>query len=169
MAPRILVILLFCFTLCHDVGAQGDFAIPAPVDLTRDARQATREGKPIVILFALPGCPFCETVRQNYLAPLLRDLPLKERPIIREIEIDSPRTFAGFKGELSSHRSLAKSFNIRLAPTVVFLDPAGQLLTQPIVGGDSAGMYGGYLENAFAEAAQKLSATRRTDKKGDQP
>jgi thioredoxin-related protein len=132
-------------------------ALPEPHDLRADAVRAQRERKPIVILFSLPGCAFCQVVRQNYLAPLLRDLAPNERPIIREVEITSTRTLAGFNGAPLSQHDLAKRLNVRFAPTVLFLDSSGQLLAPPIIGGDTVGLYGGYLDNAFAEAAQKLS------------
>ncbi|HYD61615.1 MAG TPA: thioredoxin fold domain-containing protein [Noviherbaspirillum sp.] len=131
--------------------------------------QAQQEGKPVVILFSLPGCSFCRVVRQNYLAPLLRDLPVKERPIIREAEIDGTQTFVGFTGQIVSHRSLARTLNIRFAPTVVFLDSSGHSLTEPIIGGDVAGLYGGYLDKAFSEATKKLAASRRATATGDKP
>lgn len=158
-SARILaVFFLFCLAMSGSVQAGGNAAVlPAPVDLQQDAAQSRREGKPVVILFSLPGCAFCHVVRQNYLAPLLRNPLAKDRPIIREVEITSRQAFVGFKGEPTSHQHFAKSFHIRFAPTVVFLDPSGQLLTEPIIGGDAAGLYGGYLDNAFAEAAKKLS------------
>lgn len=131
--------------------------LPAPTDLRQDAAQAQREGKPVVILFSLPGCAFCHVVRQNYLAPLLRNTPARDRPIIREVEITGTRVFAGFQGEPVTHEGLAKHLHIRFAPTVVFLDSSGRHATEPIVGGDTAGWYGAYLDKAFAEAARKLS------------
>jgi thioredoxin-related protein len=162
MTSRTLIAVFFCFALARNADAAGA-ALPAPVNLQRDAVQAQKEGKPVVILFTLPGCSFCQVVRQNYLAPLLRDLPVKERPIIREVEIDGTQTFVGFKGEIVSYRSLARTLNIRFAPTVVFLDSSGDSLTDPIVGGDVAGLYGGYLDRAFSEATKKLAAARRAN------
>ncbi|RJG05696.1 thioredoxin [Noviherbaspirillum cavernae] len=157
MIRRCFIALLACGISGAYTYAQGGApAIPAPVDLQRDGAQSRREGKPVVILFSLPGCAFCQVVRQNYLLPLLRDSTQKERPIIREIDITSTKSLVGFHGEQASHQSIAKELHIRFAPTVVFLDASGRLLTQPIIGGDTAGLYGGYLENAFDESAKKL-------------
>lgn len=160
MSSRILAALFLCVALNGSVHA-GDANLPAPVDLQKDGAQGRREGKPVVILFSLPGCAFCHVVRQNYLMPMLRNVPAKDRPIIREVEITSTQTFVGFKGEPTSHQHFAKNFHIRFAPTVVFLDPSGQFLTDPIIGGDTAGLYGGYLDRAFAEAAKMLSSRHK--------
>jgi thioredoxin-related protein len=168
VCARILLAALTCFSLRAGAVAGGG-ALPALVDLHRDASQAQREGKPIILLFSLPGCSFCHVVRQNYLLPLLKDPADTDRPIIREVDITGARNVVSFDRAPANHRSVAKDFNVQVAPTVLFLDASGRPLTQPIVGGDIAGLYGGYLDNAFAEAAQKLSAARRSDKKGDKP
>lgn len=144
-------------------------AIPALEDLRRDAAQARREAKPVVLFFTLPGCQYCQVVRQNYLLPLLRDQRVSARPIIREVDIGSEHPVNGWNGATTSHRDVAKDFRVRFAPTVIFLDAAGRMLTEPIVGGDAAGLYGGYLDNAFAESTQKVSAARRVEQKGEKP
>lgn len=170
MSARGLIALFLCFATAQNLHAAGDPAfIPPPIDLKRDAAQAVREGKPVVILFTLPGCRFCHVVRQNYLVPLLRDSTLVGRPIIREVEISSAQSFSGFQGETTSHSRFAQAFNIRFAPTVLFLGPSGHLLAEPIVGGDTAGLYGGYLDNAYIEATKKMSALRQANIKGGKP
>lgn len=162
--------LLACAALGQAAHADIDAAsLPAPVNLQRDAAAAEREGKPLVILFSLPGCSFCHVVRQNYLAPLLRGHPAGQRPVIREIDMTGIRSFIGFTGKPTTEQQLARDLQIRFAPTVVFLDGNGRALTEPIMGGDTSGMYGGYLDNAFANAAKKLSANRQNNAKGDKP
>lgn len=142
-------------------------ALSAPGDLRVDGMQAGLRGAPVVILFSLPGCAYCDVVRQNYLAPMLRDLPERMRPVIREVQISGNAIFTGFNGEQTTHRALARRYGARFAPTVVLLDGAGNLLTPPIVGGDTTGLYGGYLDNAFAEAARKLAGRRQLDTSGE--
>lgn len=142
-------------------------ALPAPTDLALEGMQAATQGKPLVILFSLPGCHFCDVVRQNYLLPLVRDLPAGQRPVIREVQISGSATFAGFNGERTSHHAFAMRYKVRFAPTVVFLDSAGNQLTHPIIGGDTSGLYGGTLDNAFAEASRKLIDGRRAESSGE--
>lgn len=160
MFSRIGLALTLLLTIAGAARANG---IPAPADLYQDGQQAARRGVPVIILFSLPDCAFCATVRQNYLMPLLRDLPERERPVIREVSITNPGTFAGFGQEKTGHRQFARDHAVRFAPTVMLFDGAGRALTEPIVGGDTAGLYGGYLDNALAEAARKLSDIRFRD------
>lgn len=152
---------------CHAAGAGKHTPLPAPSDLGMDAAQANMRGVPVVILFSLPGCAYCEVVRQNYLGPLLRELPEQRRPVIREVQISSAASFAGFRREQTTHRALAQRYGVRFAPTVVLLDGAGNLLTSPIVGGDTTGLYGGYLDNAFGEAARKIAGRRQLETSGE--
>lgn len=138
-----------------------------PADLAADASLAATRGVPVIILFSLPGCHYCDVVRQNYLVPMQRDLPERQRPVIREVQINGGATFAGFGRDATTHAAFARRYGVRFAPTVVLLDGSGNILTPPIVGGDTTGLYGGYLDNAFGEAARKLAGNRRPETSGE--
>lgn len=125
-------------------------------DLQADGQLARREGKPLVLFFSMEGCDYCEVVRRNYLAPLLREASPARRPLIREADLTGAQAITGFDGAATTPKALAARYRVRVAPTVLFLDSQGKLLAEPLVGGDTAGMYGAYLDNAFAEAARKL-------------
>jgi len=140
--------------------------LPMLSNLHSDGLRAQDTGKPIVILFSLPGCPFCHVIRQHYLMPLLRDRKIPEQPILREVDITSADPVKGFDNAVTSHQAVAKEFKVWIAPTVVFLDHKGRLLTEPIVGGDTAGMYGGYLDRAMEEAERKIAARQTNTTRG---
>lgn len=135
-------------------------SLPAAIDLRADAAQAKREHKPIVILFSLPGCPFCHVVRQNYLLPLLHDTPPKKRPIVREIDMTATKKVIGIDGAATTQAAVAKSLRVKVAPTVMFLDDSGKQVAAPLIGGDTVGFYNAYLERALEEAAQKMSGDK---------
>jgi hypothetical protein len=133
-------------------------AIPTPTDLRQEGAQAARLGKPVMILFSLPDCSYCVTIRRNYLAPLALSAQASERQIVRELVISSDAPMLGFDGERTSARTLATHYGARFSPTVVLVDGAGDLLAPPLIGGDVAGMYGAYLDAALATAQAALSA-----------
>jgi len=136
-------------------------AIPMVSDLARDGAQAEREGKPVILFFSLPGCPFCHVVRNNYLYPLLRDSKRRERPIIREVDMASAQSVQNFDRGSVTPRSIAMKYKVIAAPTVIFVDAHGCMLAPPIIGGDIAGVYGGYLDNAFDASAKKIAAAKK--------
>ena len=132
--------------------------LPVPENLQQEAAQAQAAGKPLVLLFSLPDCPFCKVVRQNYLMPMLRDPAVAERPVIRELQITSRKSVTGFDGMLTTQAALAKRYGVRMAPTLVFVDAAGEQIAAPVVGGDGHGFYIAYLDKAFDEAAKNLAS-----------
>ncbi len=131
--------------------------LPAPNDLNADAALAAQRGKPVLILFSLPDCSFCEVVRRNYLAPLARDGAQQERPVVREVGLTGSDPFLGFDKQRTSGGALAARYKVRFAPTVIVLDADGKLLAPPLVGGDVSGMYGAYLDGALAQAQRTLA------------
>ena len=153
MRRRLLVGLAACLLATGAVARPADALAPM-ADLHADGQRAQREGKPLVLFFSLPGCAYCEVVRRNYLLPLLRDAG---GPLIREASMEGEEAIVGIDGSASTPKQLAARYHVRVAPTVVMLDSAGRLLTAPLAGGDTSGMYGGYLDRAFEEAHRKLS------------
>src|SRR6188768_2650704 len=49
-----------------------DTALPVPASLPAAAGIAALKQEPLVLLVSLPGCPYCELVRRNYLLPAQR-------------------------------------------------------------------------------------------------
>lgn len=82
------------------------------------------------------------------------------QPIIREIDMTGTRRVTGLDGKPTTGREVAKTFAIRAAPTVIMIDVSGKVLTAPIIGGDVAGLYGGYLDAAVTEAEKKVSTAK---------
>lgn len=131
-------------------------ALSAVDDLARDGRAAMQRGVPLVILFSLPGCSYCEIVRRSYLVPLSRDGGIGQRPLVRETDMSSHAQLRGFTGEAGSGSALAKQYGIRIAPSVLVLDGRGRQLAPVLEGGDVAGMYGAYLDDRLATARRAM-------------
>lgn len=127
-------------------------AVQLATDLRHDGAEAARHGTTLILLFSLPACSYCDTVRRNYLAPLAAGSQGAPRYVVREIVIQGRRRVTGFDGKPTTHAELARLFGARVAPTVMFVDRRGAALAAPLVGGDTAGMYGAYLESRLSEA-----------------
>ncbi|WP_426173661.1 thioredoxin [Massilia sp. TWR1-2-2] len=143
-------------------------ALAAPVDLRADGALAAKSGNPLVVLFSLPACQYCDVVRRNYLAPLTRLPRAADRLVVRELELTATTPLAGFNGEQSSGSVLAARYGLQVAPAVVMLDREGKLLAPPLLGGDVSGMYGAYLDRAVGEARAKLAGAASA-RPGDPP
>lgn len=126
------------------VRAAGRLA--AAADLQGDARNA----EAVLVLFSLPGCSYCEAVREQHLLPLQRERGA--RLAIREVDMASDAPLRDFSGARVSHREFARRHGARLAPTVMAFRAGGQPAGEPVVGAKIPEFYGHYLENLLAAA-----------------
>lgn len=113
-----------------------------------------------VVLFSLPDCPYCVAVREAYLPALPHDPRFAERVRIREVSIGSTRQLIDFDGTKTSHAEVARRLRVKFAPTVLFLDASGQPRAEALLGGDSVGLYGGYLDKRVTQALAAIPAAR---------
>jgi len=150
---RHLLMLLVLLLMVMPVRAST--GLPAARDLFAEARRAACHGQPLVVLFGSEDCPYCHTVRELYLAPMLRErrYPGIE---IREIDTGGSERIRDFQGRTRSMREVAESYGISLVPEVAFFAPDGRMLADSMVGIGAEDFYGAYLEQAIERAARKL-------------
>lgn len=137
--------------------------IGTAADLSADLLQARARGVPLLVLFSLPDCGYCERVRREFLQPLQGSPEWRDRVILRQVELNSPLALADFAGRKTTHGKFAKEQQIRLAPTVKVFDPTGREAAEPLVGLLTPELYGLYLERALEEglARAQPAAARR--------
>jgi hypothetical protein len=130
----------------------ADNALPVPASLAA-AAQAAVAREPLVLLVSLPGCPYCELVRRSYL------LPLRAQGLHAwQIDLTDARTaIADFSGAASTGAQLARRWQARVAPTLLFFDAAGRELAQRLVGIAVPDFFGAYLDERLATARKALS------------
>jgi len=130
-----------------------DTALPIPVSLPGAAQTAGAKREPLVILVSLPGCPYCEVVRRNYLLPLQRDAGLQAW----QLNISDKTTpLIGFDGKATTAAAQIAAWKAGFTPTVLFLGPQGQEIAERLVGLGSNDFYGAYLDERLATARKAL-------------
>ena len=140
---------IFCSILLAATPAQAG-GLPAASDLRAEAQSAAQQQRVLVLLYTRADCPYCETVRRQYLAPLVaRQDP---RLTVREIRIDETAPLTDFQGRASNHADFARQEKIRFVPVVAFHGPQGQSLGAPLVGTLIADFYASYLDTRLNEA-----------------
>jgi hypothetical protein len=134
-----------------------DTALPVPASLPAAAFIAAAKKEPLVLLISLPGCPFCELVRRNYLLPAQRDGSMHAW----QLNISDRTTpLTGFDGKVTTAAAQVAAWKAGFTPTVLFLGPAGQELAERLVGLASVDFYGAYLDERLAEARKAAVALR---------
>jgi thioredoxin-related protein len=133
--------------------------LPAADHLQRAAATAQAAGEPLLLMFSLPDCGYCRVVRRNYLLPMLRD-GSTPKPHIRELTMTGREAIADFDGTVTTPAAIAKRYQVRVAPTLVFVNTNGDLLAESLVGGEHA-FYDAALARAFDESRKALGRAPR--------
>ena len=129
-------------------------ALALAADLAADSRSATSQGIPLLVLFSLPGCPYCEDVRRSFLLPMLAEPT--PRALIRQIDIESKQAVIDFKGRTTSHASFATEAKASFTPVVAFYGPGGEELADRLIGAMLPDFYGIYLDQAISGASARI-------------
>lgn len=150
---------VLCLPLAMAEPPRAEVHLPPADNLQRAAAAAQAAGEPLVLMFSLPECGYCRVVRRNYLVPMLRNAP-PARPHIRELTMTSREAIADFDGMVTTPTAVAKRYHVKVAPTLVFVNAAGELLAEPLVGGEHM-FYDAMLERSFEESREQLRRTPR--------
>lgn len=157
MKKLFLFILILLIVAAWRVYAGTSRQLPEVTDLRQLGQQAMENKLPILILFSMRSCPYCDFIRDDYLVPMLDDPVYMNKIIIREIATDSSMSLRDFEGNNREARELALQYQATLAPTLVFIDGEGRQLVEKMVGVTTPDFYGGYLDRAINQSYQRLN------------
>lgn len=129
--------------------------IPPAQDLRHDAEEARRAGVPLVLFYSSPSCPYCITVREEFLLPLQRQRG-GPAALMRRVDVDSDAAALDFDGRPTTHAEFARRRHVGMVPTLGFYGWEGTQLAEPIVGLLTPDFYGAYVDRAIAEARARL-------------
>jgi len=149
-----IVAILAC--AATTAGAQTRSELRFADDLAATAREARERRIPIMIAFTQASCPYCLTAKREYLIPMQNSIGLRDKVIIREIDIDSGAELRDFEGQALTQDEFSKRYQVKRVPTVIVMDDKGKPLASPIVGLMAADFYGLYLEKAIEEGLYRM-------------
>jgi hypothetical protein len=95
-------------------------SLPFPDSLQRELNLAWTQKRCLILMFSLPGCPFCKVVRESHLWPLRLE---KDWPVF-QIDLQSQRAAWGFDGKRSTHAQVASVHAVSVTPSVLFVGKA---------------------------------------------
>ncbi len=141
--------------LCGGVAAPAAVAagrvLPLSVSLPDELARALAAGQPLVVMVSLHRCPWCEEVRNNYLAPLHADEGL---PVV-QVDMRGQQTTRSLQGQATTHDAQVRAWDVKVAPTVLFLGRGGVEVADRLEGA-SPHFYHGYLERRLEQARQAV-------------
>lgn len=126
--------------------------LPAAQSLASELAQALRAGKPLLVMASLDGCPFCGLVRDNYLAPLLREGAIA----VVQLDMRSDQVVTGFDDVRTTHRETLRAWSVKVAPTVLFFGRGAREAAPRLEGASIPDFYGAYLDERLRTARRSL-------------
>lgn len=126
--------------------------IPLAVNLFSDGQQQQINGKVILLYVSAPHCPFCKKLEKEILNPLIKSGEYREKLILRKINWNSKSQIINFFGEKQRPRDLLKKYNIRITPTLLFLDSEGNQVSQQLLGYRGGEFYWFYFDSGIRKA-----------------
>lgn len=136
--------------------AAGSGELAYATDLTREAEISQVRKIPVLILFTVPKCAYCERVMQEFLLPMQRNPEYADKVIMRQVDLRSRDKLTDFTGKATTHAQFSRHHRITLTPTIKLFDAAGNSLANPLVGYSSPDFYGAFLDQAIDEALAKI-------------
>ncbi len=126
--------------------------LPTTASLPDELAQALKNGGFLLVMVSLEGCPFCKVARENYLAPLRAQQGLA----MVQVDMRNRRPIQNFNGATLTQDELIRSWDIKVAPTVLFFGPGGVEIAERLVGGYIPDFYGSYLDDRLRIARAAL-------------
>jgi thioredoxin-related protein len=151
---KAIFLIALCAHFLPAIGQNGSKAhlLAWPADIAKAAAQANARGEPLVLMVSLPGCPWCELLRRNYLLPMSNEGVTAYEFMINE----RSRTLQDFKNQKVTPAALATALKVTNTPTVLFFNAKGEEIAPRIEGVASADFIGAVLDERLATARERL-------------
>jgi thioredoxin-related protein len=157
IASRARFTLLILACTIYATGAAAE-SLPLVSDLEAAAKIAREQRAPLLVAFTLKRCPYCNTARREYWAPLNGSAQWRGKVVMVELMVDGAPDLRDFEGKPITARDFARRHAVRSVPTVIVFDGDGIPAARPLVGLVSADFYGAYLEQAIEAGLAKTRA-----------
>ena len=144
------------------LAARDTVLVPEITDLQREARLAATRQVPILVMFGADHCSYCHQLEEDFLKPMLRSGDYTDKVLIRQVQLDGYGSVRDFDGREISVDDLASRYDVRLTPTVVFVDQQGRRVAPNLVGLSTVDYYGGFLDDSIERSLRVLRGNGRS-------
>ena len=126
--------------------------IPPANSFAEIGHLSLQQGMPVVVFVSRDACPYCRTLRDQILTPMLAADKFAHRAILVEVSLDRVDPIAGFeKGQMTA-KDFGEFYGAEITPTLLFLDSEGREIGKRLVGISNLELYGHYLQKSIDEA-----------------
>jgi thioredoxin-related protein len=130
--------------------------IPVAEDLAKSARISQQQGIPVVVFVSRDACPYCRTLRNSILEPMLAADKFEQRAMLLEVNLDRVDPLTGFDGQPTTARSFGEFYEAGITPTLLFLDADGLEIAKRRIGISNLDLYGFYMQESIDDALASI-------------
>ncbi len=145
----LLLVLVSSFTMSQDL------ALPLAKNFLEDAQLVRKNKTPILIMFSIPNCSYCQELKQKVIAPMNELDEYKNKVIIRHVNAGTLKDMKDFHNNDTNHARFAFQNGVSFYPTVFLVDNYGANLGK-IVGIPSMDYYWTELDKVIDKSIAKL-------------
>lgn len=144
-------------TLSSLLIAGNEVSVPMADNLHKDTITAVEKKIPVLLVFSAEDCPFCVTVEEEFLKPMMISGDYTDRIMIRKVMLDGHPDAVSFDGEELDVSLMAAQYTVFATPTLVFVDNQGNEIAERLIGVNTLDYYGAYLDKSIDQAKNKMT------------
>lgn len=129
--------------------------LPSAKSLRDELAVALHGGNPLLVMISLDACPYCRVVREHYLGPMRAHDSL---PVV-QVNMHSSAALQDFRGTTQTHDKMVRTWQIKIAPSVLFFGTDGAEVAPRLIGASSTDYYGSYLEQRLSQARAAIKSS----------
>jgi len=148
------IIFIALVTLTTILNAKA--LIPLLSDLSVDAKHQQKTNRVIMLYVSAPHCAFCKKLEKEIFDPLLYSGEYDDRIILRKVDWHSSSMIKNFDGIKQLPQDFLKAYEIKITPTLLFLDSTGRQILKPLLGYRGGEFYWFYFDAAINKANNRL-------------
>ncbi|OUS11562.1 hypothetical protein A9Q89_08805 [Gammaproteobacteria bacterium 53_120_T64] len=123
--------------------------IPLAKDFAADGEIVCDIEGILLLYFSAADCRYCMKLEEAVLKPMLRSGDYDQQVLLRKIAWRSQALVSDFSGRGVSLQGLAQRYDVKVTPTLVFVDSIGRELAPRILGFQSADFFWYYLDRGI--------------------
>ena len=150
----VLLLVVICQQSLFAAGGE----IPQANNLAEIGRLSSQQDIPAVVFVSRDACPYCRTLRDSILKPMLAAGKFELKGILVEVSLDRVDPMTGFENNQMTAQEFADHYRAGITPTLLFLDSEGREIGKRIVGISNLELYGFYLQKSIDEALQTIGS-----------
>ena len=150
------VLILLCVLIIPSSLSADTGDIPLADNLAETGQLCRQQEIPVIIFISRDACPYCRTLRDKVLQPMLTANKFEHRAILVEVSLDRVEKLTGFDNSETTAEAFAKHYGAEITPTLLFLDAEGQEISKRRVGISNLEFYSHYLQKSIDKATDAI-------------